>query len=97
MSGGTARSREQMIAEYTRQRQLFWRSAIRMGTWGALSYAFVVLYAELYGSQPVVVERLGTTLAVLCGVIAGCLLAGAVFTGSIALIHRWRSQRGPWA
>lgn len=96
MSGGPARSRERTIAEYTQTGRVFWRGTIRSGTWGALSYAFVVLYAELYGSQPVVIERLGTTLAVLCGVIAGCLLAGAILAGSIALVHRWQSRRGSW-
>ena len=67
-----------------------------MGVWGLFSYAFVVLYAELYGPQPVLVERLGTTLAVLCGAIAACFVAGAVVAGSIGLLHTWRFRRGSW-
>lgn len=89
-------ARERTIARYTRMRRVFWRSTTRMGAWGLFSYAFVFVYVELYGSQPVLVERLGTTLAVLCGAIAAWFFAGAVVVGSIGLLHTWRFRRGSW-
>lgn len=53
-----------------------------------LSYAFVSVYRFLYGADPAVVPRVGTTIAVLGGV-------GVVLFGGIALVlavAEWTSE-----
>lgn len=62
--------------------------------WGVLSYAFIGVYGALYGSEPVLVHRLGMTLAVLC---AGGFV---VFFGLFVVwklaesVTTWRYRRG---
>jgi hypothetical protein len=47
--------------------------------WALLSYAVAQTYSFLYGANPAVVPRLGTTIAVLCGV-------GVVFFGAPVVV-----------
>ena len=71
MAVTTPRSRSGLSRFRRRSRRL----AQRALGWALLSYVFAQTYSFLYGANPAVVPRLGTTIAVLCGV--GVVLFGA--------------------
>ena len=70
------------------------RLCSRAVKWGTLSYAFVGVYSALYGSEPVLVHRLGMTLAALCDGFVGLFVSLVVLTKVAAAVTTWRHRRG---
>jgi polyferredoxin len=61
--------------------------------WAILSYGFIGVYGVLYGSEPAMVHRLGTTLAALAGGFAGLFISLVVLTKLAAGASGWLHQR----
>ena len=64
----------------------------RAGKWAVLSYGFIGVYGGLYGSEPAIVHRLGTTLAALSGAFAILFISLVVLTKLVTGVSGWLHQ-----
>ena len=58
-----------------------------------LSYGFIAVYGTLYGSEPAMVHRLGTTLAALSGGFAGLFISLVVLSKLAGAVTACRHRR----
>jgi hypothetical protein len=79
----------QQSREYQRMQRSFLHGYAQAFKWAILSYGFIAVYGALYGSEPVLVHRLGMTLAVLCGGLAVLFGALYVFVTVPPVVTRW--------
>ncbi|WP_152420337.1 hypothetical protein [Halococcus thailandensis] len=90
MSNPRYRQQRERLARFRRAcRHLFSRGV----KWAVLSYGFIAVYGALYGSEPVMVHRLGTTLAALSGGFAGLFISLVVLSKLAGAVTAWRYRR----
>jgi hypothetical protein len=78
--------------EYQRMLRSFHHVCSHALKWAVLSYGFIAVYGALYGSEPVLVHRLGMALAVLCGGIAA-LFGGFYAVAKVsAMVTTWLNR-----
>ncbi|EMA47807.1 hypothetical protein C450_20851 [Halococcus salifodinae DSM 8989] len=86
-------SYERRIDRQQRHQWVFRRLGSRALKWAILSYAFVTIYGTLYGSHPVVVHRLGISLAALCGVLTALFAGLFVVSKLTTKFTTWQYHR----
>jgi hypothetical protein len=79
---------------YQRRLQSFFHVFSHALKWAILSYGFIAVYGVLYGSEPVLVHRLGMTLAVLCGGIAAVFGGFYAVAKVSAVVTTWLNRLG---
>jgi hypothetical protein len=90
MSNPRHRQQRERWARFRRAcRHLFSRAL----KWAVLSYGFIAVYGALYGSEPAIIHRLGTTLAALSGGFAVLFISLVVLSKLAGVVTAWRHRR----